>query len=71
MKIERFTPIHIEFNKWNGFTFEIIGIATQTLEGFLFSISILNNYLIIELLFISFDISLPVKNENRNNQNRI
>lgn len=55
-KLEKISLFGLEWNGWNGFTFEILAIEYGNFCKDLFSIRI-NSGLQIELFFIKFDIS--------------
>lgn len=60
----RFTPIRIEWNQYNGFTFTIFGIEAGRFEADFFGISWgWNNYLYIYLFFVYFEIKKPWYNK--------
>ena len=57
-RLDRLTPIHIEWNDWNGFIFEFLGIETIS-EGYnyptsLFGLSFSRTYIQVEFLFFNF-----------------
>jgi len=58
--LQRFTPIRLEYNAWNGFSFEILGIEYQGkkrgFEKSLFGLYFSKDHLIIDILFITFEI---------------
>ena len=56
----RITPTLLEYNTWNGFTFELIGIETRNFEGALFGIYINSHGLQICAAFIRFEIKSPL-----------
>lgn len=51
-KIEEITPILLEWNVYNGFTLDILGINSRALLGISFS----SSYCYIDLLFFQFKI---------------
>jgi hypothetical protein len=38
--MKRITPIHLEWNQWNHFTFEILGLEIEGYEGNLLGLAI-------------------------------
>lgn len=58
--LQKLTLINLEYNAWNGFMFEILSIEYQGKKrGFqksLFAIYFVKDFLIIDLLFITFEI---------------
>jgi hypothetical protein len=51
--MQRITPINIEYNAWNGFIIEIIGIETNDIEGCLFGIGFGKSFLYVHILFMT------------------
>ena len=58
--MNRLTLIKAEYNNWNGFGFEILGIEyqgkTKGFEHSLFGLWFSKDYLIIDIFFITFEI---------------
>jgi hypothetical protein len=64
--INIFQPIRIEYNAYNGFIFSILRIETYNengdnteFDGEFFGIHFAKNYLVVYLLFFSFEIKKP------------
>lgn len=57
--VNAITPIHLEWNAWNGFIFKVLDIELGAKEArSLFSINVSNSFLVIEVLFfqiVAFD----------------
>ncbi len=54
--MKRITPIHIEWNRWNAFIFEILGIEFDFYEGALLGCAIGEDFFYIHLLFFHITI---------------
>jgi len=58
------TPIRLEWNGYNGLIFKIFGLEFQgnkhNFEGDLIGMHISTNYVIVYLLYISFEIKSPI-----------
>jgi hypothetical protein len=64
ISLVEFTPIRIECNRYNVLIFKIFGLGFQgskhNFEGDLIGLHISTNYVIVYLLYISFEIKGPV-----------
>jgi len=64
ISLVEFTPIRLEWNGYNGLIFKIFGLEFQgnkhNFEGDLIGLHISTNYVIVYLLYISFEIKSPV-----------
>jgi hypothetical protein len=56
MSVSRITPLHLEWNSYNWFIFELIGLELDNYEGSLFGLSIAPNFFYINILFFSITI---------------
>ena len=54
-----FTLIDIEWNEWNGFYAQLLGIEWGNFEGDLFSVNAGPDFLFVNLLFVKFSIIDP------------
>lgn len=55
--INAITPIHLEWNAWNGFIFKVLDIELGKYDSrSLFSINVSNNFLIIDILFFQITV---------------
>ena len=52
--------INVEWNGWNGFIFEFIGLETNHFEGELFSVYASKDHFQFSVLFIRFDVTSPI-----------
>ena len=61
--INAVTPIHLEWNTWNGFIFKVLDIELGKYDSrSLFSVNASSNFLIIDVLF--FQITVFDKTED-------
>lgn len=55
--INAITPIHLEWNAWNGFIFKVLDIEIGKKDSrSLLSVNVSNSFLIIDILFMQFTV---------------
>lgn len=55
----RLTPIRIEWNNWNAFMFEILGVEIRGYERALFAIYLSKRFFTLDILFFNITIKSP------------
>lgn len=58
--MSKFCLVNIEWNSWNGFVLEVLQIEAGNFDGSLLGLWVGDNRLIIDLLFINFEIKSPI-----------
>ena len=55
--LHKVTPLRIEWNDWNGFIFELLGLEIPAIEGALFGVGIGRGWIVIEVFYYKFTYS--------------
>lgn len=66
--MNRFTPIHCEWNNINGFFIEILYLEFWEFDGCLFGFEVARNFFNIHILFFYIEIKAPFRIGNVLNQ---